>query len=113
MLTPSWAIGLSSRFKTARRTRRVAVELPAIVVTTDQRGHPGTVIDLSRGGARIEMRSPPRVGSALTLHLYGFAQGPMALAGDVVHATGAQTGIRFRESASLPRLVAVLAALNA
>ncbi len=97
----------------SRRFRRLPVELPALVLAEDHRGRPATVVDVSRGGARVQTRFSVGVGARLTLLLYGFAAGPIALQGQVVHSSGVEAGIRFEDCADLPRLAALLEGLRA
>lgn len=52
-----------------RMTRRVAVELPVIVVDVKEAEHRAYCVDLGTGGARVEMERPLGQGSAVFLRL--------------------------------------------
>lgn len=98
---------------TPRRWRRVPVELPAIVVCSNAPGRPAAIVDVSRGGARVRTQAALDVGAYVKLYLYGFSQGPMLLEGEVVHAAGNESGVRFDDTWDLPRLSELLGGLRA
>lgn len=72
-----------------RETPRVAVELDARVFPG---ATPGTIVDLSTGGARLRMDDPPATGADVVVVEWSSGR---AHDGQVVWSLGQDVGVRF------------------
>ena len=53
----------------SKRAPRIDLRRPAIMVDSDGREHPVTILDVSSGGFRLEVSESPRIGEFVTLRV--------------------------------------------
>ena len=88
--------------KTGRRgMSRLRLAVPATVLLLSGT-YRGTLLDLSRSGARLELEAVPRIGSEVVVQAVGFEA-----FGTIVWLGGKQVGIRFDRLVSEERMIAM------
>lgn len=53
----------------SKRAPRIDLRRPAIMIDSDGREHPVTILDVSSGGFRLEVAEIPRIGEFVTLRV--------------------------------------------
>ncbi len=86
-----------------------------VLSSTDQQHGAGTLVDISRSGARLDTTSPlPELGKQVRLYVFIHPVCPFELSGEVVRHEGSGFAIRYSNlDAEIGRLVDDVAALVA